>query len=241
MRSAGPSLQGRVAVVTGACGALGRAIASRLEAEGTRVARWDVRAEAGDAAALVVDVTNEVRVAEAVDLVEDRCGPIDILVNNAGTQGPFADVVDTSLADWDRVIRINLTGTFLCSRAIAHRMRGRGRGRIVNVSSLRGKDGPPQTSAYNSAKAGVIALTKTMGKELAPYGVIVNCVTPTALEVGMSDTASAGDLARLTALIPMGRLGRADEVAALIAWLVSDECTFSTGAVFDVSGGRATY
>lgn len=231
----------RIAVVTGASGAIGRAITARLEMSSFLVSRWDLRIDPSDPSCVRLDITDERSVADAVDRIENELGPIEVLVNNAGIQGPFAEAVDTSLSDWDQVLRVNLTGTFLCSRAIARRMRERGRGRIVNVASLRGKDGPPLTSAYNAAKAGMIALTKTMGKELAPSGVLVNCVTPTAIETGVSQTATAEERARLVSLIPMGRLGKAEEVAALVAWLASQDCSFSAGAVFDLSGGRATY
>jgi NAD(P)-dependent dehydrogenase (short-subunit alcohol dehydrogenase family) len=235
------TLAGRTAVVTGGTGALGEAIAMRLRANGARVARWDLREGVGGDLMLAVDVTNEQAVADAVGMTVNALGSIDILVNNAGIQGPIADMLDLALADWRRILDVNLTGTFICSQAIVPMMCKRGWGRVINIASLRGKEGPPRTSAYNASKAGVIALTKTMGKELGGTGVLVNCITPTVVEGGLSDAASPDELAGLRALIPMKRFCRAEEVAAMVTFLASDDCSFSTGAVFDLSGGRATY
>jgi 2-dehydro-3-deoxy-L-rhamnonate dehydrogenase (NAD+) len=240
-RTKGGAHAGRTAVITGGTGALGEAIAARLRANGARVARWDLRETPGDDLVLSVDVTDEQAVANAVRMTVNALGPIDILVNNAGIQGPVADMLDLALADWRRILDVNLTGTFICSQAIVPMMCERRWGRVVNVASLRGKEGPPKTSAYNASKAGMIALTKTMGKELAGTGVLVNCVTPTVVEGGLSDAASPDELAALRALIPMKRFCRADEVAAMVTFLASDDSSFSTGAVFDLSGGRATY
>jgi 3-oxoacyl-[acyl-carrier protein] reductase len=228
-------------VVTGGAGALGEAIAVRLRANGARVARWDLREGGGDDLVVAVDVTDEQAVADAVGMTVNALGPIDILVNNAGIQGPIADMLDLVLADWRRILDVNLTGTFICSQATVPNMCKRGWGRVINIASLRGKEGPPRTSAYNASKAGVIALTKTMGKELGGTGVLVNCITPTVVEGGLSNEASPDELAALRALIPMKRFCTAEEVAAMVSFLASDDCSFSTGAVFDLSGGRATY
>jgi NAD(P)-dependent dehydrogenase (short-subunit alcohol dehydrogenase family) len=235
------TLAGRTAVVTGGTGALGEAIAARLRANGARVARWDLREGVGDDLVVAVDVTDGQAVADATRMTVNALGPIDILVNNAGIQGPIADMLDLVLADWRRILDVNLTGTFICSQAIVPIMCKRGWGRVINIASLRGKEGPPGTSAYNASKAGMIALTKTMGKELAGTGVLVNCITPTVVEGGLSNAASPDELAALRALIPMKRFCTAEEVAAMVSFLASDDCSFSTGAVFDLSGGRATY
>jgi 3-oxoacyl-[acyl-carrier protein] reductase len=240
-RTTDRTLAGRIAVVTGGSGTLGEAIAVRLRANGARVARWDLREGVGDDLMLAVDVTDEQAVADAIRMTVNALGPIDILVNNAGIQGPVADMLDLVLADWRRILDVNLTGTFICSQAIVPTMCKRGWGRVINIASLRGKEAPPRTSAYNASKAGMIALTMTMGKELAGTGVLVNCITPTVVEGGLSNEASLEELAALRALIPMKRFCMAEEVAAMVIFLASDDCSFSTGAVFDLSGGRATY
>ncbi|MCK8785013.1 SDR family oxidoreductase [Roseomonas sp. NAR14] len=242
-------LNGRVAVVTGGARGIGLAIAQRLAASGARVALWDMDGdEAGRAAAtldgaagIAVDVTDDAAVAAALAETERRLGPPDVLVNNAGITGPNAPVESYPVADWRRVIELDLTGVFLCCRAAVPGMRARGYGRIVNIASIAGKEGNPNAAAYSAAKAGVIALTKALGKELAETGVRVNCVTPAAVRTAIFDQMTEAQIRYMFSKIPMGRFGLAEEVAALVGWLASEECSFSTGAVFDVSGGRATY
>jgi NAD(P)-dependent dehydrogenase (short-subunit alcohol dehydrogenase family) len=235
------TLTGRVAVVTGGGGTLGQAVAARLSNDGADVALWDLHEAEGGKLVVAVDITDDHSVNVAMRRTIDTLGEIAILVNNAAVQGPIVDALDLGVDDWRRIVDVNLTGTFICSRAVIPSMRAAGYGRVINVASLRGKEGTPKTSAYNASKAGMIALTKTMAKELACTGVLVNCVTPTVIEGGLSETASPDQLAALQMLIPMNRFCRPDEVAAMVAWLASDECSFSTGAIFDISGGRATY
>jgi 3-oxoacyl-[acyl-carrier protein] reductase len=185
----------------------------------------------------VLDVSDPAAVTDAVA----RMGPIDILVNSAGIVGPNAPLWSVDLPDLERTVAVNLFGTFNTCRALVPGMRERGWGRIVNFASMAGKDGNPNLSAYSASKAAVIGLTKSLGKELATSGVLVNVVAPAVIETPMNAKTSPEVLAHLASLIPMGRLGRADEVAELVAWLASDRCSFSTGAVYDISGGRATY
>jgi NAD(P)-dependent dehydrogenase (short-subunit alcohol dehydrogenase family) len=235
-------LSGKRAVVTGGCGGLGQAIADRLRRDGAQVAVFD-RADAvpGNDLLYRCDVTNEHDVAAAVQQVVTRLGGIDILVNNAGLQGEVVPIVEASLESWRRVIDVNLTGAFICSKAIAPVMIAAGWGRIIHMSSVQGKEGTAQAGAYAASKAGLIAFGKTLAKELAPTGVTVNCVTPTVVETGMIREISQRRREELLARIPMGRFCQAAEVAAMVAWIAGDECSFSTGAVFDISGGRATW
>jgi 2-dehydro-3-deoxy-L-rhamnonate dehydrogenase (NAD+) len=239
---------GRVAAITGGARGIGLAVAERLATEGAHVALWDTdEAEAAKVAARLggaamrVDVANEASVAAALAGTEAALGPVDILVNNAGITGPNQPVETYPVDAWRRVIDVDLTGVFLCARAVIPGMRARNRGRIVNVASIAGKEGNPNASAYSSAKAGVIALTKALGKELATTEIRVNCVTPAAVKTDIFAQMTEQHIAWMLSKIPLGRFGQVEEIAAMICWLASDEASFSTGAVFDVSGGRATY
>ena len=223
----------RRAVVTGGMSGLGAACAERLGKEGLEVVRLDV----APGAELGVDVTDDRAVRDALGSL----GPVDVLVNSAGVVGPNAPLWEVSTADWERTFAINVTGAFRMCHAVVPGMVERGWGRIVNLASIAGKDGNPRLSAYSASKAAVIAMTKSLGKELATTGVLVNAVAPAVFETPMNATTAPEVLDRLVSLIPKQRLGRAEELAALVAWLASDECSFSTGAVYDISGGRATY
>jgi 3-oxoacyl-[acyl-carrier protein] reductase len=240
-------LQRRVAVVTGGARGIGHAAAQRVAASGARVALWDLDGAAEAAARLkgaigcTVDVTDEAAVAAALDDTERRLGPTDILVASAGITGPNVTVAEYPADAWRRVLEIDLTGVFLCCRAVVPGMTARNYGRIVNIASIAGKEGNPNAAAYSAAKAGVIALTKSLGKELARTGVRVNCITPAAIKTDMFAQMTEQHIQYMLSKIPMGRFGTVEEMASIIAWLASEECAFSTGAVFDVSGGRATY
>ena len=240
-------LKGRVAAITGGARGIGYAIAARFLLSGAKVALWDIAgAEASasrlqGAIGLAMDVTQEKSVAGAVAETERRLGPIDILVASAGITGPALSVVDYSLDAWQQVIDIDLTGVFLCNRAVVPGMSRRNYGRIVNIASIAGKEGNPKAAAYAAAKAGVIAFTKALGKELAATGVRVNCVAPAVIKTELLDQVGEDFTKFMLSKIPMGRFGTVEEVAALVAWLASEDCSFNTGAVFDLSGGRATY
>ncbi|HEY6865048.1 MAG TPA: SDR family NAD(P)-dependent oxidoreductase [Burkholderiales bacterium] len=225
----------RTAIVTGGAQGIGAAIAKRLEAGGAAVRVWDVSGSPK------VDVSDPESIAAATKSALRDFGRIDILVNNAGISGPNVPTVDYPLEEWERVLRVNLTGTFLASRAVAPHMVEAGYGRIVNIASVAGKEGNPNAAAYSASKAGVIALTKSMGKELARTGVLVNGVAPAAAKTAIFEQMTEAHVAFMLSKIPMGRFVTVDEIAALVCWLASDECSFSTGAVFDISGGRATY
>jgi len=214
--------------VTGAAGGLGTAIVERLRADGLEVVPGDLPE---------FDVTD----GASVGAFFARADRVDVLVNNAGVAGPSAPVEEYPSDEWRRVLDVNLTGTFLCMRHCIPRMREGGYGRIVNIASIAGKDGNPNMSAYSAAKAGVIALTKSAGKELARTGILVNCVVPAAFDAGLTHAAPPKERNLFASRIPMGRLGRPEELAELVAWLASDRCSFSTGAAFDLSGGRAVY
>jgi 3-oxoacyl-[acyl-carrier protein] reductase len=245
------SARSRVAVVTGGAGGIGRAIAARLQRDGHRVALWDLNGEAaaqaakampeGTAIGVRVDVTDEASVTSAMHATLTRFGALHVLVNSAGATGPAANVADCDLADWQRCIDVNLRSVFLCSRAAVQPMLEAGFGRIVNLASIAGKEGNPQMSAYSAAKAGVIAFTKSMGKELALTTIRVNCIAPAVIETPLLQQMTPEALAASLAKIPMQRAGTAEEAANLVAWLASDACSFSSGATFDLSGGRATY
>jgi 3-oxoacyl-[acyl-carrier protein] reductase len=243
-------MRGRTAVVTGGASGIGFAVARRLVASGAQVTLWDnaraetfaaASAELGGAHSQTVDVRDYASVEVARSTTLRRMGRIDVLVNSAGITGPNALTWEYPLDAWRDVLDVNLTGTFHCCRAIVPGMRETGYGRIVNIASVAGKEGNPNASAYSASKAGVIALTKSLGKELATTAVRVNCVTPAAVETPMFAQMSAEHIDYMKSKIPMNRFGTVDEVAALIAWLCTEECTFSTGAVFDISGGRSTY
>ncbi len=233
-------LEGRVAVVTGGARGIGLAVARRLRRAGAEVVIWDL-ADAPEIPTIRVDVTDEAVVAAAAKETLDRHGRLDIMVANAGIIGPTAAVEDCPLADWRRVLDINLTGTFVSCRAVVPAMKKNGWGRIVAIASLAGKEGTPTLAAYSASKAGVIAFVKALGTELARTGVLVNAIAPAAIETDLLEQLTEAQVATMIAKSPMGRLGTVEEVAELTAWLASPACSFSTGAVFDLSGGRATY
>ncbi len=231
------SLKGRVAIVTGGAAGIGRAIARRLDAEGALVLVADLAAGAD----LRFDVRDPEAWERAAGRVAGEHGRIDILVNNAGIAGRSAASWELSPQEWREVIDVDLSGVFFGCRACLPHMRERGYGRIVNIASIAGKEGNPNAVPYSAAKAGVIGLTKAVAKEVVGEGILVNCVTPAVIETEILQQMSPDHVRYMLSRIPMGRPGQPEEVAALVAWLCSDECTFSTGAVFDISGGRATY
>jgi NAD(P)-dependent dehydrogenase (short-subunit alcohol dehydrogenase family) len=233
---------GRVALITGAASGIGAATAARLLAEGARVATFDLDASQLDGVlALTGDVSASADVDAAAAATTAELGPIDVLVCSAGVSGDSLRTQDVSDAEWKRVLAINADGVFWCNRAVAPGMAERGYGRIVNVASIAGKEGNPMASAYSASKAAVIAMTKAIGKDFAGTGVAVNCIAPAVIETAMLADMSQEHVAYMVEKIPMGRTGTSDEVAALICWLASEECSFSTGATYDISGGRATY
>lgn len=243
-------LDGRAAVVTGAASGIGAAVARRLAVSGARVALWDrngdgARAVAeeigGDARATELGVDDAGAVKAAADEAAKRFGRLDILVNSAGVAGDISTVVDMDVDEWRRVVEINLTGTFLCCRAVVPHMLAGGYGRIANIASVAGKEGNPNASHYSASKAGVIAFTRSLGKELADSGVLVNCITPAVIDTAMLGQVTDAHAEYMVSRIPLGRMGSPEEAAAMIAWMVSEECSFSTAAAFDLSGGRATY
>jgi 3-oxoacyl-[acyl-carrier protein] reductase len=237
--------EGRVAVVTGGVSGIGAGIAQRLRAEGARVSLWDLDgmalAKAGAAHSVALDVTDAEAVQRAADETEAALGRIDILIASAGITGPNHPTWEYPVVAWDRVINVNLNGVFYCNRAVVPVMQRGGYGRIVNIASIAGKEGNPNASAYSASKAGVIALTKSLGKELVSSPVRVNCVTPAAVRTPLFSQMTEQQVEWMLSKIPMGRFGEVEEIASLVLWLASEECSFSTGAVFDISGGRATY
>jgi 3-oxoacyl-[acyl-carrier protein] reductase len=240
---------GRRAVITGGGSGLGLQVARRIVEEGGQVSLWDANASAlqeargtlGDAHTICVDVADYDAVADAAQQSRDALGKIDILVNCAGITGATVPVQDFPVDGWLQVINVNLNGLFYCCREIVPLMTQHGYGRIVNIASVAGKEGNPNASAYSASKAGVMTFTKSLGKELATSGVMVNSVTPTAFESPILNQLPESQIAYMRSKIPMGRLGQVSEVAALVCWLASEECSFSTAATFDVSGGRTTF
>ena len=242
---------GRHALVTGGAAGIGLAIAHRLAEGGAKLTIWDrderalVDAKAAFAGVspntIALDVSVPDEVANAYAKTRGDAGEVDILVTSAGITGINTTVWDYPVEEWDRVMSINLRGPFLCCKAVVPHMRAAGFGRIVNIASIAGKEGNPNASAYSASKAGVIALTKSLGKELAQSGVTVNCVTPAAVQTAMFAQMTKEHIDYMLSKIPMNRFGKTEEIASLVGWLCSDDCSFSTGAVFDISGGRATY
>ena len=243
-------LNGHVAIVTGGAQGIGQAVVERFVASGATVEIWDLDGDlaqetataiGGTVHARAMDVTDAAAVMAGAKATEAAHGPIDILVTSAGIAGPNTSLWEYPLEDWDRIMRINIDGTFHCLRAVVPSMMAQGYGRIVTVASVAGKEGNPNASAYSASKAAVIALTKSLGKELAGHDIAVNCITPAAARTRIFDQMSKEHIDFMLSKIPMGRFGTTEEVAALITWLLSEEASFSTGAVFDLSGGRATY
>ena len=227
--------KGRTAVVTGGMQGIGAAIVKRLEASGAKVAVWDLDGPGK------VDVADNDSILGALQKTLSDLGKIDVLVNNAGIAGPSMPVVEYPVSDWKRVVDIDLTGPFLCCRAVVPHLVKQKYGRIVNIASVAGKEGNPNAAAYAAAKGGLIAFTKALGKELAQTGVLVNCVTPAAAQTAILNQVTPEFAKFMLSKIPMGRFVKVEEIAALACWLASEDCSFSTGGVFDISGGRATY
>lgn len=242
-------LQDRVAIVTGAARGIGYSIAERLIAGRAKCSLWDIDAAAldsasralGDVHSVVVDVTDDRSVQAAARSTVQQFGNIDILVNNAGIAGGSKPSWELTPEEWRQVVEIDLTGVFLCCRAVVPIMLPRKRGWIVNVASIAGKEGNPNAAHYSAAKAGVIGFTKALGKELATSGILVNCITPAVIETDILKQLTPQHVEYMRSKIPMGRFGKREEAAAMVAWLCSEECSFTTGGVFDLSGGRATY
>ncbi len=241
--------QGRCAIVTGGASGVGRETAARIVAEGGQVCLWDLDADVltevskatGASNFQVVDVSDHEAVVRAANASAEALGRIDILVVGAGVTGATGPVWEFPVDSWRRVMDINLNGAFYCCRAVVPHMLKNDYGRIVNVSSVAGKEGNPNASAYSASKAGLLGFTKSLGKELAQTGVRVNAITPATFKSPILDQLPQSQIDYMQSKIPMGRLGELDEVASLICWLASEECSFSTAATFDISGGRTTY
>jgi 3-oxoacyl-[acyl-carrier protein] reductase len=243
-------LKGRAAVVTGGAQGFGKAITERFVASGAKVAVWDRDTALAEKTAhaigpqvivIAVDVTDPAAVTKATDATAKAFGRVDILINNAGIAGANAKVWETDVEEWRKVMRVNLDGPFICSRAVVPLMIAQNYGRIVNIASIAGKEGNPNAAHYSASKAGVIALTKSLGKELASYDIAVNAVTPAAAKTAIFDQVTQEHIDFMLSKIPRNRFVTVDEVASLVAWIASQENSFTTGAVFDISGGRATY
>lgn len=237
--------EGQVAIVTGGASGIGAGVAHRLASEGARLSLWDMDekalAAAGAPHTVRLDITDPDAVQAAAEATAKTLGKIDILVTSAGITGPNHTTWEYPVPAWDRVIDVNLKGVFYSNRAVVPFMQQNGYGRIVNIASIAGKEGNPMASAYSASKAGVIGLTKSLGKELAASEIRVNCVTPAAVRTPLFSQMTQTQIDWMLSKIPIGRFGEIEEVASLICWLASRECGFSTGAVFDISGGRATY
>jgi NAD(P)-dependent dehydrogenase (short-subunit alcohol dehydrogenase family) len=243
-------LEGRTAIVTGAAQGIGLAIAQRFVASGAKVALWDVNLDGAreaakalgkHAEAFAVQLTDEASVRAAFDATLQTLGPVDVLVNNAGITGGNAATWELDTEVWRQVVEVNLIAPFLVCKVVVPHLMTRGSGRIVNIASIAGKEGNPNASHYSASKAGLIALTKSLGKELAGHGVLVNAITPAAAQTPIFDSMTQQHIDYMLSKIPMGRFVQVEEIAAMAAWLASPDCSFSTGAVFDISGGRGTY
>ena len=244
-------LAGRVAVITGAARGIGLAVAELAVSRGASIAIWDMDEVASKAAAArlghakvsthILDLTDAAAVEAATQATLSAHGQVDILVNNAGITGGNAPVWELPVSEWRRVIEVNLIAPFIVARAVVPHMRAAGYGRVVNIASIAGKEGNPNASHYSASKAGLIGLTKSLGKELAGSGVLANCVTPAAAETDIFKQMTPQQIAWMRSKIPMDRFVQVEEISELVCWLASESCSFSTGAVFDISGGRATY
>ncbi|HEU0160502.1 MAG TPA: SDR family NAD(P)-dependent oxidoreductase [Hyphomicrobiaceae bacterium] len=243
-------LKGRAAVVTGGAQGFGKAISDRFLRSGARVAIWDrdtalaektAKALGAEVQAVACDVADPASVATALKATLEAFGRVDILINNAGIAGANAKTWETDVEEWRKVMRVNLDGPFICSRAVVPGMIQQNYGRIVTIASIAGKEGNPNAAHYSASKAGVIALTKSLGKELAGYDIAVNCVTPAAAKTAIFDQITQQHIDFMLSKIPRNRFVLVEEVASMVAWMASEENSFTTGAVFDISGGRATY
>jgi 2-dehydro-3-deoxy-L-rhamnonate dehydrogenase (NAD+) len=238
-------LEGQVAVVTGGSRGIGQGIARQLHTRGAKIVNWDWSGASPEGVASVMTIKANVAEAASVVAAFDQtlaaCGKIDILVNNAGINGPVVQTTEYSLEDWNRVIAVDLTGVFLCTKIVLKHMRERKSGRIINVASIAGKEGVPGIAPYSAAKGGVIAFTKAVAKEVVTEGILVNCIAPALVETELFAEMTPEHIAKMRAKIPMGRILQIEEVAKMVSWIAGPECTFTTGFAFDLTGGRATY